>query len=104
MFSALLPIVDVPVAEVNVWSAHLDLFSSTEIEELTLSLDHTELARAERLHFEPDRRRYVVSHGLIRRLLGRALNLPPHAVAFEHAAHGKPVLASELSTQRRLHF
>lgn len=104
MFSALVSIPDVPVAGVNIWSAHLDSFSSTEIEELSSSLDQAELARAGRFHFEADRKHYIVSHGLIRRLLGAALALPGQRLAFQYGAHGKPALAPEFIGMRPLHF
>src|SRR5215831_17462853 len=104
MFSTLVPITDVPLTGVNVWSAHLDSLSSAEIEELTLSLDDAELARAQRFHFEHDRRHYAISHGLIRHLLGEALNLPPRELAFQYGPHGKPRLTPESSTTRELHF
>lgn len=93
-----------PVAGVNVWSAHLDSFSPAEIKKLTDSLDETELTRAQRFHFESDRKHYVISHGLVRHLLGAALNLPPQQLAFHYGPHGKPALTTELSGTRSLHF
>ena len=104
MFSALVPTPNLPEPIVNIWSAHLDSFSSAEIEQLSSWLDNAELARAERFHFESDKRRYVISHGLIRHLLGAALDRPPQELAFQHGPHGKPALAGEVSRTRPLHF
>ena len=55
-------------------------------------LDEHERARAARLVFEDHRRCYVAAHAGLRRLLGRRLGVAPEALAFERAAHGKPVL------------
>ncbi len=61
---------------VQIWTAHLEAFSPGELEELSALLDAGEQARAARFHFERDRRHYVASRGLLRRLLGAALDTP----------------------------
>ena len=104
MFSALLQSPSTPVADVQIWTAQLDLLSSAEIEELEASLDAAERARAGRFHFEPDRRHYVASRGLLRRLLGAALDTPASRLVFEYGAHGKPAIAAEFSGDPPLRF
>jgi 4'-phosphopantetheinyl transferase len=55
-------------------------------------LDPAEVARADRFHFEKDRRQFVIGRGLLRTILGRYLNLKPHGLRFGYAAQGKPFL------------
>ena len=101
MSSYLLQSVDTPVAGVQIWTAHLEALSSAELGELNALLDAGERARAARFHFEHDRRHFVGSHGLLRRLLSAALDKPAAALVFEHGAHGKPAISSSAFAQKR---
>lgn len=104
MSSPLLQTPDTSVSGVQVWTAHLDSFSSSELEEFSGVLDPAEQARAARFHFERDRRHYLSSRGLLRGLLAAALDKPASALVFEYGAHGKPALAGPFSQGRILHF
>jgi 4'-phosphopantetheinyl transferase len=104
MFSALLQSPPTPVAGVEIWTAQLDSLSPAEIEELEASLDSAERARAGRFDFEPDRRHYVASRGLLRRLLGTALDISASSLVFEYGVHGKPAIAAEFSGNPQLRF
>lgn len=95
---------DTSVSGVQVWTAHLDSFSSGELEELSGVLEAAEQARAARFHFERDRRHYLASRGLLRRLLATALDKPASELVFEYGAHGKPALAASFSQDRNLRF
>lgn len=54
-------------------------------------LDHTELTRLSRLRFESDRHVYLLSHGLCRVLLGRAMGMSsPYRGCFVKERLGKP--------------
>lgn len=77
---------------VHVWAAPLDPPAAAVQRHGTL-LASDERARAERFHFERDRRRFTVARGVLRTLLGRYLGTDPRAVAFGYESHGKPVLA-----------
>jgi len=77
--------------EVHVWRAQLDAPEAV-IHQLRETLDPAEVARADRFHFEKDRRQFVVGRGLLRTLLGRYLNLKPDTLRFGYAAQGKPFL------------
>jgi 4'-phosphopantetheinyl transferase len=101
MSSLVLQSVDTPVSGVQIWTAHLDALSPAELAELSALLDAGENARAARFHFEQDRRHYVASHGLLRHLLGAALDKPAAALLFEHGAHGKPAISSAALVQGR---
>jgi 4'-phosphopantetheinyl transferase len=104
MSSLLLQPVDVPVSDVQIWRAQLESLSPEEIVELTLSLDSAERARAAQFHFERDRRHYVASRGLLRRLLGPLLETPASALGFEYGAQGKPAIAPAFLQSRTLCF
>jgi 4'-phosphopantetheinyl transferase len=84
--------------------AHLESLSPTELGELDALLDSAERARAARFHFERDRRHYVASRGLLRRLLGAALDKPASALVFEYGAHGKPAISAAFLQGRTLCF
>ncbi|MCC5870723.1 MAG: hypothetical protein JJU27_19665, partial [Gammaproteobacteria bacterium] len=61
-------------------------------EALDAVLDPTERARAERFVFPPLRRRYRVTHAVLRCALGHWVGQPPGALRFEIGPHGKPAL------------
>lgn len=89
---------------VRIWRAHLESMSPADLEELSALLDSAEHARAARFHFERDRRHYVASRGLLRRLLGAALDEPASALVFEYGLHGKPAIATGGAQSRIPHF
>jgi 4'-phosphopantetheinyl transferase len=104
MSSSLLQSPDSPVSGVQVWTAQLESLSPAELAELSASLDPAEHVRAARFHFEHDRRHYLAAHGLLRRLLGAALDEPASAIAFDYGAHGKPGIAATFLRDRTLRF
>lgn len=57
-------------------------------------LSDEERVRADRFIRGEDRRRYLLAHGCLRRLLGRYLNVEPSAVTFQLGQAGKPALCS----------
>ena len=56
----------------------------------SLSQDETE--RAARLHFDRDRRSFIICRGLLRSILAGYLGLNPAQILFEYGAQGKPSL------------
>jgi len=91
-----------PEGEVHVWRTTLD-WSASSITGLEQSLSADEEQRMRRFRFDDDRRRYLIGRGLLRRLLGRYLELAPHQLRFDYTPFGKPHLASGL-VQRPLQF
>ena len=85
--------------EVHVWRAFLDV-TTVEFEMLLSFLSDDEAARAGRFHFEKDRKRFIAARGILRKILGSYLNMPPGKICFEHSAHGKPMLAPGHSNDR----
>jgi 4'-phosphopantetheinyl transferase len=81
-----------PQDEVHVWRASLyqpqELFAC-----LTHLLSVEERARADRFHFEADRKRCILARGVLRLLLGDCLGMPAEQLEFRYNEFGKPGLA-----------
>jgi 4'-phosphopantetheinyl transferase len=80
-----------PEDEIHVWRTTLDMEPSgfTKLQQI---LSPDERGRANRFHFEVDRRRGVIGRGYLRLLLGRILDLPANKLQFEYDEFGKPSL------------
>jgi 4'-phosphopantetheinyl transferase len=102
--SSLLQSIDSPASDVQIWAAHLEAITPAELSQLEATLDPGEQARAARFHFERDRRHYVASRGLLRRLLGSALDQPASGLVFEYGPHGKPAITPPTRRGRTLCF
>ncbi len=76
---------------VHLWRISLDEHSRrvSEYEHL-LSVDERD--RAARFRFEEDRRRFLVSHGALRTILGSYLKQAPQSILFRTSETGKPEL------------
>lgn len=79
-----------PPSEVHVWKISLD--GDDRARELRTLLDDDERARADRFAFDPLRRRFTISHGAMRIILGCALGRDPAALHFDVGQFGKPWL------------
>jgi len=78
---------------VHVWRAGLDV-EAAQVETLREILDENERSRAQGFLFERDRRRFIVSHGVLRVMLGRYLGIEPKEIGFAQNAWGKPSVAA----------
>jgi 4'-phosphopantetheinyl transferase len=78
--------------DIHVWEDGLDR-PFAEVLSLRGLLSDDERARADRFRFERDRSRYTVGRALLRRLLGRYLDLDPASVRFTYGPNDKPLLA-----------
>jgi 4'-phosphopantetheinyl transferase len=74
--------------EVHLWRLNLD----GEEEARFCLLSDSEQARAERFHFERDKRRWITGRSLLRVILGRSLGVAPETLSFETGPWGKPGL------------
>jgi 4'-phosphopantetheinyl transferase len=81
-----------PAPDIEVWLMPLDI-PANRITQCAAMLSPDEQARAQRFHFERDRRRYSVARGFLRTLLGNALGLAPHTLQLHYTPHGKPYIA-----------
>ncbi|MDQ6621885.1 MAG: 4'-phosphopantetheinyl transferase superfamily protein [Verrucomicrobiota bacterium] len=88
----------------QIWIARLDAISSDDTLGLSASLNSEEQARAERFHFERDRRHFMATRGILRSLLAEVSNTSAHELVFERGPHGKPALAVADDEGRALHF
>ena len=79
--------------EVHVWRACLDRGKSA-VQRLWPSLSADERERSQRFHFRKDRERYIVRRGLLRKILGRYLDMEPHNLRFSYGPYGKPHLTN----------
>ena len=77
--------------EVHVWRAFFDREES-HFNELAQTLSEDERLKAKRFYFQKDQRRFVVTHGILRNILGRYLNIEPKRLKFSYGHHGKPTL------------
>lgn len=85
-----------PRENVHVW--HLSLLQSQDsVSALAETLSPDEYQRAERFHFERDRRRFIVARGALRRILAGYLEMSPGQVEFSYAARGKPFLPTTIN-------
>ncbi len=80
-----------PSDEVHVWRVFLNQEDS-HLNELAQTLSEDERLKAERFYFQKDRRRFVVTHGILRNILGRYLSVKPNRLEFSYGSHGKPML------------
>ena len=79
--------------EVHIWRASLGLTSS-QVQKLEQTLTIDEIGRAARYYFPNDRRRFIISRGLLRSILSFYLNTEPDQLRFRYGTNGKPLLAA----------
>jgi len=76
---------------IDVWNVHLpDHRSEVACCRDLLSCDEHE--RAAKFFKPSDAERFIICRGLLRRILGDALNVDPASITFKHNGHGKPFL------------
>ncbi len=78
--------------EVHVWRTFLDVDKESRVR-FFRSLSESEKERADRMYHEKDRDRFIVSHGVLRSLLGCYLEQDPKSIQFSESANHKPILA-----------
>src|SRR5437588_12622035 len=77
--------------EVHVWRAGLAL-PAPVVDQLAQSLAADERERAGRFHFEKHRQRFLAGRGILRRVLGCYVNLPPERIVPRPSPARKPQL------------
>ena len=88
--------------EVHVWRAFLGQETS-HLNELGQTLSEDERLEAKHFYFQKDRRRFIVTHGILRNILGRYVNVEPNRLKFSFGFHGKPAIDG-LSDEHSLCF
>jgi 4'-phosphopantetheinyl transferase len=104
VLSSLLQSIDSPESDVRIWAVNLNAIAPAELHQLDATLDSSEHTRAARFYFEHDRRHYVAARGLLRHLLGSALDQPASGLVFGYGPHGKPALSAPSRDERTLCF
>jgi 4'-phosphopantetheinyl transferase len=87
--------VQLDISQIHVWSVDLDDAVLDRDQWLTI-LSRDEQARAAKFKFERDRRRYVVAHGALHKILARYLGNNAADLRFLAGVNGKPSLAAPL--------
>lgn len=94
---------------VLIWKISLEVSKDT-LDSYFTCLSEDEKSRANRFRFADDKRRFVVSRGVLRHLLGRQFSRPAHAVQFCYGEYGKPLMgqfgeaAAGEPAERDFHF
>ncbi|NRS19704.1 4'-phosphopantetheinyl transferase superfamily protein [Brevibacillus sp. HB1.4B] len=89
--------------EVHIWLTFVQAWVHS-MQELEGDLSAEELDKRARFHFHADRERYVVAHGLLRRMIGRYQGIFPRAVQWEYNSNGKPFLCGPNNDSEPLFF
>ncbi|MFO1418432.1 MAG: 4'-phosphopantetheinyl transferase superfamily protein [Methylotetracoccus sp.] len=79
---------------VHIWRVDLGQLRDTDVSPADALADE-ERERGERLRTETLRRRFALSRGLLRCILGRYLQQAPERIRFRYGAQGKPELAEQ---------
>jgi 4'-phosphopantetheinyl transferase len=79
--------------DVHVWRTSLEP-SAEQVQRLRQTLAPDEVRRADRFHFDTDRKRYTVARGVLRLILSRYLSIAPNLLEFSYSSYGKPALAT----------
>ncbi len=85
-------ILKIEAHSVHLWQAFVpDLLA--QLPKLTLILNESEIARANRFHFELHRVRYIISRAVLRYILSFYTAIPAKDIIFKLGHRGKPYLA-----------
>jgi 4'-phosphopantetheinyl transferase len=89
-------------AEIHVW--RLDIGKApTDPADVEGLLSQDELARAQRFRLALDRKNFILSRGVLRRLLGNYLAVEPRELRFVYSEFGRPLLEGS-NSGNELHF
>lgn len=80
-----------PNNEVHVWRAQLNQ-PAQRVQQLQQILSNDECLRTERFHFDRDRKRFIVSQGMLRMIIGYYIDKEPSRLQFHSGQRGKPYL------------
>jgi 4'-phosphopantetheinyl transferase len=89
--------------DVHVWRTPLECRPAT-VDRLREHLSVDEQERADRYHFEKDRRHFIAGRGILRTLLGRYLGQQPASLRFTYSAAGKPMLDGSTGVEYRFNL
>jgi 4'-phosphopantetheinyl transferase len=88
--------------DIHLWRADLSL-PDRSIQQLNQILSTDERIRAERFHFEKDRKKFIIGVGILRTIMGCYIGVEPSELRFCYGKHGKPGL-SDAFGNKKIHF
>jgi 4'-phosphopantetheinyl transferase len=83
------------INDVHVWRVRLNQ-ADGRVQQLHRILSNDEQRRAERFHFDRDRRRFIVRRGTLRLIIGDYFEREPGRLQFHSGHRGKPYLMNSL--------
>lgn len=89
--------------DVHIWRASLEQ-TPVVVERLCQLLSNDELQRAERFHFEKDRKHFITARGCLRVILSRYLGVSSAKLRFSYGVNGKPRLVTSSAQKRTVYF
>jgi 4'-phosphopantetheinyl transferase len=88
--------------DIHLWRADLSL-PDRSIQQFNQILSNDEKMKAERFHFEKDRKKFIIGVGILRTILGCYIGVEPCELRFCFGKHGKPGL-SDAFGNKKIHF
>ena len=85
--------------EVHIWRASLDQVKSAVGASYDILADD-ERRRADKFYFARDREHFIVGRSVLRRILGRYIEVSPDRISFDYNQYGKPALSAETGDQQ----
>jgi 4'-phosphopantetheinyl transferase len=89
-------LLELPIENIHIWKANLDR-SESFVKQMEKSLSDDELSRAKKYHFSRDAEHFIVSRGILRKILSLYLKIKPDQLEFQYGAYGKPYLTENLN-------
>jgi 4'-phosphopantetheinyl transferase len=80
--------------EVHVWLLQPEKVNAAVLAAYADSLSDEERTRQQRFHFEHDRRLFLASHGMLRAVLSRYVDVTPQQWQFASGTYGRPVISA----------
>ena len=81
--------------DVHVWRVRLNQ-TDGHVQQMQQILSDDERLRSERFHFDRDRRRFIVSQGMLRLIIADYIDMEPSRLQFYSGHRGKPYLIHSL--------
>ena len=94
--------VELGESDVDLWKVSLDM-PRNQIDELYYTLSGVEQRKADYFRFAEQRSSYIISYGILRKVLGAYLKMNPVELNFNYGKNGKPVLAG-VPSDEMIHF
>ena len=98
-----IPSLSLSPQDVHVWTCDLTQLESERVA-LAALLGPDEQHRAARFAFEEHRRRFIVSHGLLRVILAQYVKQEPSVIQFDAGLYGKPSLRCQSDAALPIEF